>query len=52
MKDILSKVQKSHVGKPLLKVDLTSEQAVSGPFISFITKLGHNRIHFKAFLFL
>uniref|UniRef100_A0A2K5CUF7 Family with sequence similarity 98 member B n=1 Tax=Aotus nancymaae TaxID=37293 RepID=A0A2K5CUF7_AOTNA len=27
VKDILSKVQKSHVGKPLLKIDLNSEQA-------------------------
>ncbi|KAH0512733.1 Protein FAM98B [Microtus ochrogaster] len=27
VKDILSKVQKNHVGKPLLKVDLSSEQA-------------------------
>uniref|UniRef100_A0A2K6B165 Family with sequence similarity 98 member B n=1 Tax=Macaca nemestrina TaxID=9545 RepID=A0A2K6B165_MACNE len=27
VKDILSKVQKNHVGKPLLKIDLTSEQA-------------------------
>ncbi|KAK2081245.1 Protein fam98b, partial [Saguinus oedipus] len=27
VKDILSKVQKNHVGKPLLKIDLNSEQA-------------------------
>uniref|UniRef100_A0A8C6H7R3 Family with sequence similarity 98 member B n=1 Tax=Mus spicilegus TaxID=10103 RepID=A0A8C6H7R3_MUSSI len=27
VKDILSRVQKNHVGKPLLKVDLSSEQA-------------------------
>ena len=27
MKDTLSKVQKNHVGKPLLKIDLNLEQA-------------------------
>ncbi|PNJ27366.1 FAM98B isoform 1 [Pongo abelii] len=27
VKDVLSKVQKNHVGKPLLKIDLNSEQA-------------------------
>ena len=27
VKDILSQVQKNHVGKPLLKIDLSLEQA-------------------------